>query len=100
MATFGDQEVSLRIYQQIVARLVMPEDLPESVMEAATSPGQPRARYHEAINQLKKELILRAVDDTKGNLTEAARTLGLHPNYLHRLIRNMNLKSAVKSKSS
>ena len=32
----------------------------------------------------------------KGNYTEAAKLLGLHPNYLHRLIRNLDLRSEVK----
>jgi len=37
------------------------------------------------------------VDQAGGNYTEAARLLGVHPNYLHRLIRNMNLKTVLKS---
>jgi plasmid maintenance system antidote protein VapI len=28
-------------------------------------------------------------------ITEAAKILGVHPNYLHRLIRNLNLRTLV-----
>jgi transcriptional regulator with GAF, ATPase, and Fis domain len=37
-----------------------------------------------------------AVKKSKGNYTEAAKSLGLHPNYLHRLIRNLNIKAELK----
>ena len=46
--------------------------------------------------QAKKDLIVRAVEDARGNYTMAARALGLHPNYLHRLIRNLQLKAMLK----
>jgi len=31
---------------------------------------------------------------------EAARLVGLHPNYLHRLIRNLNLKPALQRQTA
>jgi len=37
-----------------------------------------------------------AMGDAKGNQVEAARLLGIHPKYLHRLIKNLNLKSELK----
>ena len=43
------------------------------------------------------KLILRAVEESGGNYNGAARLLGLHPNYLHRLIKNLQLKSTLKS---
>ena len=33
--------------------------------------------------------------EADGNHTKAARILGVHPNYLHRLIRNMQLKETL-----
>jgi transcriptional regulator with GAF, ATPase, and Fis domain len=36
------------------------------------------------------------VEQAGGNYTEAARLLGLHPNYLHRLIRNLSLKPTLQ----
>jgi Nif-specific regulatory protein len=76
---------------------ILPEDLPEAVLETAQSPkGAPPAQYHDAVRELKKRLILEAMDETDGNYTEAAKILGVHPNYLHRLIRNMELKDELK----
>ena len=76
---------------------ILPEDLPESVLEKDMPPGVSSAKYHNAVKQLKKQLILTALDEAKGNYTEAARILGVHPNYLHRLIRNLNLRESTKS---
>jgi DNA-binding NtrC family response regulator len=76
--------------------LILPEDLPETLLEVETVETAPIAKYHEAVNDLKKQLIIKAVEQAGGNYTEAARVLGVHPNYLHRLIRNLNLKSALK----
>jgi Nif-specific regulatory protein len=78
------------------ADYILPEDLPETVLEAETGGGAVVAKYHEAIRQTKKHLIVQAMEQAGGNYTDAARILGVHPNYLHRLIRNMNLKSLLK----
>ena len=43
----------------------------------------------------KKHLIINAVEQANGNYTQAAKTLGIHPNNLHRLIRTLNLKSQL-----
>jgi len=69
-------------------------DLPERVLEA-TATGQPGAGYYEAVQQAKRELILSALRQAKGNYTEAANALGIHPNNLHRLIRTLDLKAAI-----
>ena len=80
-----------------VSETIRPEDLPESVLEKDPAPGAPEAKYHMAVTQLKKHLILTALEETKGNYTEAARTLGVHANYLHRLVRNLNLRPSIRS---
>jgi hypothetical protein len=36
------------------------------------------------------------MERTSGSYTEAAKLLDVHPNYLHRLIRNLNLKEQLK----
>ena len=72
-----------------VSDAVQPEDLPESVLEKDLPPGEVLAKYHAAVKETKKQLIVRAVQEAKGNYTEAAELLGIHPNYLHRLIRNL-----------
>jgi len=74
---------------------IMPDDLPEALLEVqpAESSG---AKYHDRINDVKKRMIVEAVRECKGNYTEAAKNLGLHPNYLHRLIKNLNIKSDIR----
>jgi len=77
------------------SEFILPEDLPEAMLEIDRPEGVGIARYHEALATAKKQVILRAIEQT-GSYTEAAKLLGVHPNYLHRLIRNLNLKSLVK----
>ena len=76
---------------------ILPEDLPEALLEREPAPGVSEAKYHAAVKELKKRLIQNALQEARGNYTEAARLLGVHPNYLHRLIRNLDLKEQVKS---
>ena len=74
---------------------IVVEDLPEALLE--TQSGQlDSMKYHDRLNHLKKQMIMDAVTQKKGNYTEAAKLLGLHPNYLHRLIRNLDLKTDLK----
>jgi DNA-binding NtrC family response regulator len=72
--------------------LILKEDLPESMLETKSISGGAAGSYHEAVAERKKELILEAVSRASGSITEAAKLLGLHPNYLHRLIRNLGLR--------
>jgi Nif-specific regulatory protein len=71
------------------------------VLEAANLPdnirsGGPVAEdYRGAVRQFKRQLILKAVDRSRGSLAEAARMLGVHPNYLHRLVNNLDLRSEL-----
>ena len=74
---------------------ILLEDLPEALLETQ-SPRQDSMKYHDQLNHLKKQMIMDAVTQMKGNYTEAARLLGLHPNYLHRLVRNLELKSELR----
>ncbi len=75
---------------------ILPEDLPEAALETATPATGGVANYHDAVTEAKKQLILKAVEQAGGNYTEAAKLLGVHPNYLHRLIRNMNLRLELR----
>lgn len=76
------------------------EDLPESLLEKDPPKGVEVGKYHEAVLELKKQLILKAFQEANGNYTEAAKKLGVHPNYLHRLIRNLNLKKLLTGNRS
>jgi transcriptional regulator with GAF, ATPase, and Fis domain len=76
--------------------MILPEDLPESLLERTPPPEMTEAKYHAALKELKKQLICDAVEQTQGSYADAARILGVHPNYLHRLIRNLELKETLK----
>lgn len=76
--------------------LILAEDLPEAVLESALPSNAASAKYHDAVAETKKQLILKAMEQSEGSFTEAAKLLGVHPNYLHRLIRNLNLREQLK----
>jgi len=78
------------------ADMVRLEDLPESLLEQESAAEMHEGKYHASVKELKKQLILDAVEQTRGNYVEAAGILGVHPNYLHRLIRNLGLKEALQ----
>ncbi len=74
---------------------ILPEDLPNGILEEQSA-GLAGARYHDVLNAAKKELILSSLREAKGSFPEAARLLGIHPKYLHRLVRNLNMKSELR----
>ena len=78
------------------SELLLPEDLPESLLDSPATASTGPAKYHDAVRDLKKQLILSSLEQTSGNFTEAAKLLGVHPNYLHRLIRNLDLRLSLK----
>jgi Nif-specific regulatory protein len=80
--------------------LILPEDLPETVLEAAPRDAGPAGSYHETIRNEKARVILAALDQAEGSFTEAAKLLGIHPNYLHRLVRNLNLRNTLKNSAA
>jgi transcriptional regulator with GAF, ATPase, and Fis domain len=73
---------------------ILPEDLPNQLLEEQSA--ELAGRYHNTLNQTKKQLVLTALDEAHGSPVEAARRLGIHPKYLHRLIRNLNLQGEIK----
>jgi transcriptional regulator with GAF, ATPase, and Fis domain len=75
---------------------ILPDDLPEAVLEAGSTTAGSTDKYHGSIKETKKQLILQALHQANGSYIEAAKALGMHPNSLLRLIRNLDLK-AVKA---
>ena len=78
---------------------ILPEDLPETLLESSPASTVASAGYHDAVRNLKKQLILSAFEQGGGSITEAARVLGLNSNYLHRLIRNLDMRLALKKEA-
>jgi transcriptional regulator with GAF, ATPase, and Fis domain len=75
---------------------LLPEDLPEPVLDVQPSPSTASMQFHDAVRESKKHIILKALDQTGGDYSQSAKLLGLHVNNLHRLIRNLDLKPRVK----
>ena len=57
---------------------ILPEDLPGGILEEQSSELL-GARYHEVLNQTKKELVLSSLREASGSVAGAARLLGIHP---------------------
>ncbi|MEP6801644.1 MAG: sigma 54-interacting transcriptional regulator [Acidobacteriota bacterium] len=76
--------------------IVLPEDLPSSLLETSPLPSSGLGRYHDAVNEAKRVVIRRALEEAKGTFTEAARLLGVHSNYLHRLVSRLDLRREIE----
>jgi Nif-specific regulatory protein len=78
--------------------VVLPEDLPETILEAGVlSDGS--AKYHRSMKETKRQMIAQALQHAHGSYLDAAKSLGIHPNSLLRLMRNLNVKASKKASS-
>jgi Nif-specific regulatory protein len=75
---------------------IIPDDLPERLLETPGAGESAATGFYQAVTNAKKQLIVNAIAEAGGNYTLAARSLGIHPNNLHRLIRTLNLKAEIK----
>ena len=74
--------------------MILPEDLPETLLETETTAGAPVSRLYDALREAKKRIIQNALQEAGGSYIEAAKLLSVHPNNLHRLARGLGLKTA------
>ncbi|HXN45592.1 MAG TPA: sigma 54-interacting transcriptional regulator [Bryobacteraceae bacterium] len=73
--------------------MIQIEDLPETIREIAKPAGVARTMpLQEAIDEAKRQAILSAFDQVRGDHAAAAGLLGVHPNYLYRLMRNLGMR--------
>jgi Nif-specific regulatory protein len=68
------------------------DDLPATLTQQPGTPVPSSLNYHETVEATKRDLILRAFEQADQNHSQAAKLLGVHPNYLHRLVRNYDLR--------
>ncbi|HJZ11508.1 MAG TPA: helix-turn-helix domain-containing protein, partial [Acidobacteriota bacterium] len=71
--------------------VIMAEDLPESMLDAAHESSGATTKYHDALIEAKKKILLAALEQAQGSYKEAAKLLEIHPNNLHRLLRNLRI---------
>jgi Nif-specific regulatory protein len=83
--------------------IIQIEDLLDRVLEFESDDTTPLSthsplstsipKFNETIRETKKRLIGDALRQSNNNIAEAARLLGMHPNNLHRLMKNLKLKA-------
>ena len=71
------------------------EDLSDSGL-AIAAPLEPAGAYQVSVGEAKRESIRQAWNEAGGDYKAAAAMLGLHPNSLLRLVRNLGLRDALK----
>jgi two-component system response regulator HydG len=75
---------------------IQPEDLPDKLLECwAEVMPEESGMLQRAVNSAKRTTVKRAFEMSGGDHIEAARVLGVHPNYLYRLLRNLNLPAGM-----
>lgn len=73
---------------------IVSDDLPESIVESVLDAGSEEAGvYHDEVRKAKQRIVQLALEQGKGNISEAARRLGLHPNNLHRMMKSLGVKT-------
>jgi len=73
---------------------VLPDDLPETILESAEVPAVPGA-LQTSVTQTKRELILTAWRESGRDHNLTAAKLRIHPNSLRRLIRVLGLRDSL-----
>ena len=79
------------------ADALLADDLPETIVESTIPNGATSARYYTAIQSAKRQVVLQAFRQASGNYIAAAKSLGLHPNSLLRMVRALGLRSLIKA---
>jgi Nif-specific regulatory protein len=72
--------------------LILPDDLPENVVETDVGEAPASGGFHTLVREAKKQIVLKTLAQADGNYVQAAKLLCLHPSNLHRLIRTLNLR--------
>ncbi len=101
----GEWQGNIRELENVIERAVVlgasskitPEDLPKEMVEKISSEVVLNGDFYEQLKQAKQKIVLSAINRSSGNYTEAARSLGVHPNNLHRLVRELGIKGEVRN---
>jgi transcriptional regulator with PAS, ATPase and Fis domain len=76
---------------------ILPEDLPEALLERSPASDSPEiGRLQQALNQTKRKMVLEAFEIAGERFADAAKYIDVHPNHLHRLVRNLELKDELE----
>jgi transcriptional regulator with GAF, ATPase, and Fis domain len=75
--------------------LLLAEDLPEAILDAPALAQTPGA-LQGSVTDAKRQVIIRAWEESKGDYKQAAAKLNIHPNSLLRLVRTLRLRETLK----
>ena len=98
---------NVRELRNLVERLVILCDGPEISGEDVTRvlPGARRPRtdrfrfgasFHELVEDAEREIILSALDQNQGNVSDTARGLGLERSHLYKKMRSLGVKRGAE----
>ena len=76
------------------------DDLPENLLETASPQEAAAGSFHGELQGTKRQMVVRALEQSRGNVTEAAKILHVHANYLHRLMNNLGIDKKRKAMSA
>jgi len=76
------------------SEMLLPEDLPETVLESTEGSRKPGA-LQDSVTESKRRLILAAWQETGGDHNLTAERLNIHPNSLRRLLRTLKLRETL-----
>jgi len=76
---------------------IMPEDLPDAILERTSKTAVPASNYQQAVKTAKRQIVLDALKQSNGDHTKAAKLLNIHPNNLYRLMRDLDVKSKASA---
>ncbi len=79
-------------FRRLTSRIEL-EDLPAEVAETV-NPAAPGG-YHHEVREARREIILKALERVRGSHSAAADLLRVNRTYLHRLIRNLDLRDEM-----
>jgi DNA-binding NtrC family response regulator len=89
------RELARAVYWAVVfgkSNRIRPDDLPAEVMRGGNRSLSAVGPLEDALQSHEKKLIIRALEETKGNVVEASVLLARAPNYLQRRISQLNLR--------
>ena len=92
------RELSRAIYWAVVfgkSNRIRPEDLPPDVLRGGNRTAPSVGPLEDALQSHEKKLIVRALEETRGNVVEASVLLARAPNYLQRRISQLKLRSEL-----
>ena len=72
---------------------IQADDLPVEILAVLrSSPAKTSLNYQETVDEYRREVIVKALQQTNGNRTAAAKILGLERAYLQKLLKSFRIK--------